>query len=56
VAADELVEGPLQRRRVESPLEAGCERYVVGGAPRVELVEKPEPFLDEREGQLFGAL
>ncbi len=52
VAADDLVERARRApRRRASPAQAQRGRHVVGGAPRLELVEEPEPLLRERERQ-----
>ncbi len=50
VAAHHLGQGALQRGHVQRAADAHCLRDVVGGAPRLQLVDEPEPLL--REGQL----
>ena len=51
VAADEFVDGALQRGRVQGAAQAQRLGHVVGGAGGVELVEEPEALLGERERQ-----
>ena len=45
VAADQLRERAPQRRRVERPPQAEGVDHVVGGGPRLHLVDEPEPLL-----------
>ena len=56
VAADDLAQARLQGRQVEAPGEDQAGGHVVGGAPRLQLIEEPEPLLGEGERQLrsFG--
>ncbi len=52
VAAHDLRERPLQRPHVQPAPHAQREGHVVGGAPRLEPVDEPEPLLRERQREL----
>ena len=49
VAADDLRQGALQRLRVQPAAQAQGGGQVVGAAPRLQLVDEPQPLLRERE-------
>ncbi len=51
VAAHDLAEAAGQHRGVERPFDAQRRRDVVERAPRLDLVDEPEPLLGERQGQ-----
>src|SRR5438093_978081 len=58
VALDDRVEAALQHGDVEPAREAKGRVDVVGGGPRLQLVEEPQPLLGEGEweGTELGAL
>jgi hypothetical protein len=51
VAADDLAQRALQRRHVQRAAQRAARGDVVGGAPRLQPVQEPEPLLRERERQ-----
>src|SRR5258707_8511608 len=56
VALDDRAERSGQGRDVERTFEAQSAGQVVGEAPRLELVEKPEPLLGEGDGPRLAHL
>ncbi len=56
MAHREGVETLLQRNLVQAPAQAQGARYVIGGAVRVQLPEKPLPFLGVGQRQLPAVL
>ena len=56
MAACELVETALQRRRIERARDAPAVRDIVGGQARFQPVEHPEPFLPEGQRHTCGAI
>src|SRR5262245_44552563 len=52
VTRDDLIETPAERLRIEPPDEPPRARNVVGGAPRLQLIDEPQPLLRIRERQL----
>ncbi|CAN2536687.1 hypothetical+protein [Methylocapsa aurea] len=55
VPPDDLIDGEGEGLRVEIADDAQCGRYVVGGVPGLELIEKPQSLLREGERQRRGA-
>jgi hypothetical protein len=49
VARDDRRQSASQRGRVQVPVQMECDRRVVEGAPRLELIQEPEAFLSEGE-------
>jgi hypothetical protein len=49
LATRHQVQRPLQRRHIETPAQPHHLRDVVERAPRLQLVEKPEPLLRKRQ-------
>ncbi|MNF43859.1 hypothetical protein D3C84_249600 [compost metagenome] len=56
VAGKQVVEGKLQRRRVQLPLNAKIDRHVVEVGGLLVLLDKPEPALGRGERPLQGPL
>ena len=55
MAVDDFVKGVVEGEEVEGAMEAEGGREVVGGGVRFELIEEPEAFLGEGEGDRWGA-
>jgi hypothetical protein len=53
VTPDDLIEARLERREIQETSHPRCPADIVNGAAGLQLFQKPEPFLGERQWQRF---
>src|SRR5215216_2350967 len=56
MASDHLAEGPLQRTHLQLSTQPHCYRDVISSAARLQLVQKPQSLLRERQRHSLASL